>query len=774
MKRIVILTFLSIIAICTFAVETDLTSQTKCRIVCAQFNKGGLVVGTMHGTIIPFYYSTTATTDYSDALWLIEQQGNGKYSIKNAATNKYLTYKSDKSYYNDSTRNVIFTDKLAPNDSSLWRFNKDDVYYAITNAAAANENLNVRASSFIVGTYDSGSDDHGSNELFQLYNTNGDLLTVAEDTDSTQTSEGDFSDYLGTFTINGKAPVYDNYYKQYMAIIPDSLGEDRYRAIINYQTKKSNKNYTLHIDENEVNDSDYYDFTEVTGNKTYTISISEGNTIVRTSKITFTTLPIVELNGKFSTLYSAGNISVHEYGTPYDSIYNARLKWRGATALGYKKKSYSIKLYDQSGICNDSTSIDRTFCGLRSDNNWILDAAYIDLSRCRNRVSTDLWNSYSQHPYYFDKEPKLINGTRGHFVEVLLNGSYLGLYCLTEKVDRKQLKLKKYDEEKNNIRGVLYKASQWSYEVFFGYDIDNHTYPATAPKTYNNNSETWASWEVKYPDLGDGQPIDWGPLWDAINMTATSNNTVFEDSVDVYIDTPVLRDYYLLLELICGLDNRGKNMYFYSYDRNKYKKLSMAPWDLDGTWGRNWNSLPLASNLDYINKYAVNYNLFKRLKELKHGEFSPDSLAYRYAVLRQRYFNADSLSSRFATYMNSFISSGAATRETSRWSASDIATELSYITNWVNERINYLDNKYDIGNIDIKPTSVQQCSTANIFSVWSNQNHLYVESNRTSSISIYTLYGIHVKTVKIQNGVTDLGIYDSGIYIVGGKKVIVQ
>lgn len=121
-----------------------------------------------------------------------------------------------------------------------------------------------------------------------------------------------------------------------------------------------------------------------------------------------------------------------------DSIYHADFKIRGASSINYPKKSYAVKLRDAEG-----NSIDRKLLGLRSDNNWILDAMYVDLACMRNRVCTDLWNDFSVKPYYADREKKVRTGTRGKFVEMILNGRHNGIYCMTEKMDRKQLKLKK-------------------------------------------------------------------------------------------------------------------------------------------------------------------------------------------------------------------------------------------------------------------------------------------------------------------------------------------
>ena len=42
------------------------------------------------------------------------------------------------------------------------------------------------------------------------------------------------------------------------------------------------------------------------------------------------------------------------------------------------------------------------------------------------------------------------NGTKGYFVEVFINGKYHGLYCMTDKVNRKLLNVKKAKTDKEN------------------------------------------------------------------------------------------------------------------------------------------------------------------------------------------------------------------------------------------------------------------------------------------------------------------------------------
>ena len=144
-------------------------------------------------------------------------------------------------------------------------------------------------------------------------------------------------------------------------------------------------------------------------------------------------LPKVYLTApNLSTEYSNGTIRIDDGAEML-----ADVRYRGATSLQYQKKSFAIRLKDSEG-----NKVNAALLGMRSDNSWILDAMAADKARMRNRVSTDLWLDFSNKVYYANQEPQVLNGTRGKFVEVFLNDDYYGLFCLTEKIDRKQLKLK--------------------------------------------------------------------------------------------------------------------------------------------------------------------------------------------------------------------------------------------------------------------------------------------------------------------------------------------
>lgn len=382
-------------------------------------------------------------------------------------------------------------------------------------------------------------------------------------------------------------------------------------------------------------------------------------------------MPIVRLNGNFGNEYTAGSMTVTD-GNGVTTEYHVKSKWRGHTAKQYDKKAFAVKLTDSEG-----NSADASLLGMREDNNWILDAMAADKARMRNRVSFDLWNDFAEKSFIKKEyEPESTNGTHGKFVEMYLNGSYHGIYCMTEKIDRKQLKLKKY---KDGARGILYKADTWDGTGFWSYT------------DYDNSQPTWMGWESQYPDVEDDGDTDYGLLHDAIKFTVEASTEAFAAGSATRFDLPVWNDYFIFIKLILAIDNHGKNTFTYIYDKTKDHRLGIAPWDLDATWGRNFDGTELSCEM--IND---GHHLLDRLKE---QEDYMKQAADRYFALRKTTFDADSLKQRFRNYFDYFRNNGAAQREIGRWNGVngvelDFDSEQQYIESWIDSRLHALDNYF--------------------------------------------------------------------------------
>lgn len=491
------------------------------------------------------------------------------------------------------------------------------------------------------------------------------------------------------FTINGKHIIYDKQNDTYMACIPeDAFGKD-YEAIILLDIASDWSD--LSIDGTQIAYS--YTFKQVEGNKLYSIHARKGNKEINT-KITFTFLPLLVLQGSFGYDYAQGSMSLYSSDATEPTISLIKAKWRGGSTntADKHKRNYKIKSINFKGKSQDISLL-----GMREDNNWILDAGQIDLFRLRNRIATEIWNDFATKPYYASKEPKVKSGVTGKVVEVILNNEYRGIYSLTEAMDRKELKLKKYDDKNQEFHGQLWKVSSWDKATFW--DID---------KDYDNTQETWHAFETKYPDIEDVNPTDYSPLYEAIDFVVNSNDEAFKKEAGDYFDIPVLIDYQLFLETLKPVDNNGKNMYWGIYDVAKSKKLTLAIWDLDASVGQDWRcSTPL--HPDYVlpnTDLGVKdgFNLYHRLSSLNVDNYN-EKVANRYHELRKTYFSEENLISRYQGYYDMLVKSGAASREECKWSKdTDIGgyplnfkSEIEYIKNWIINRLNYLDtNQFPI------------------------------------------------------------------------------
>ncbi|MEI3052115.1 MAG: CotH kinase family protein [Prevotella sp.] len=491
------------------------------------------------------------------------------------------------------------------------------------------------------------------------------------------------------FTINGRSVIYDKVSDTYMVSIPENAFGTDYEASIALDATAGWSN--LSIEGTDI--ADNYIFKQVEGNKIYKIHAQEGDKEINT-QLTFTFLPLLVMEGTFGYDYAQGNISLlsPDAAEPTNSF--AKVKWRGGSTntADKHKRNYKIKTLNEKGKKQEISLL-----GMREDNNWILDAGQIDLFRLRNRIATEIWNDFATKPYYASKEPKAKSGVTGKVVEVILNNEYRGIYSLTEVMDRKELKLKKYDDKNQEFHGQLWKVSSWDKATFW--DID---------KDYDNTQETWHAFETKYPDIDDVNPTDYSPLYEAIDFVANSNDEAFKKEVGDYFDIPVLIDYQLFQETLKPVDNNGKNMYWGIYDVAKSKKLTLAIWDLDASVGQYWQcSTPLHPNYVLPNTdlgVKDGFNLYHRLSSLNVDNYN-EKVASRYQELRKTYFSEENLISRYQGYYDMLVKSGAASREECKWSKdSDIGgyplnfkSEIEYIKNWIINRLNYLDtNQFPI------------------------------------------------------------------------------
>jgi hypothetical protein len=229
----------------------------------------------------------------------------------------------------------------------------------------------------------------------------------------------------------------------------------------------------------------------------------------------------------------------------------ASIRGRGnSTWLWYDKKPYRIKLNEKSEIL-----------GLGSDKDWVLLANYRD--------PTFLMNAFAFAVADFMKLP-FTNHSR--FVEVTLNGSYMGLYQLTEQIEQGTNRVAVAD-----VGGLLLS-------------LDEDDGPAAAPTAGDNFTSTVFELPVcvKYPENQTAAQL--AAIKAELAKVESAVQAANYDAVAQLVDVASLIDFLLVQELTYNVELvTPRSMYLH---RDPGGRFVLGPvWDFDGGFDFDWTDM---------------------------------------------------------------------------------------------------------------------------------------------------------------------------------------
>ena len=394
----------------------------------------------------------------------------------------------------------------------------------------------------------------------------------------------------------------------------------------------------------------------------------------------FTPLPIISIETNNIIVDEPKVQAVFTYSDNEQTLSsNIGIEIRGGASQSYPKKTYDIEFWDDE---TGNLNVDMKFGQLREDDDWILDALYNEPLRLRSYTANKLWKQI-QVPYYVNYEPKAKPGADVMYVEMFLNGVYNGLYNLSEPIDRKQLKIKKFND---NLRGELYKGYTWGASTF------------TSLPSYNNNSRVWGGYEFEYPKSSD--ITDWSSLYQFTNFVINSSELEFENDIWSRFEKDNFINYFLFLNLIRATDNTGKNIYLAKYKQGE--PYFYIPWDLDGCFGTIWNGTNLNITDDILKNgfisRVIDSNPKNILIDIANKWFENKNHVFSYASL------SEAVRQQYETLDNNKIYE----RESLVYSNYSFEIhELNYILDWIQNRLNFLDDYFSmiLSKIDVSITN---------------------------------------------------------------------
>lgn len=338
---------------------------------------------------------------------------------------------------------------------------------------------------------------------------------------------------------------------------------------------------------------------------------------------------------------------------------SVKIRQRGnSTRIYYEKKPYRIKLPNK-----------RSVLGLAANKDWVLLANYRDPTFFMNAVAFDIAREMGTFPF--------VHSNR--FVDVELNGEYIGLYQLTEQIERAKSRV--------NIGadGILMSL-----------DVDDG--PEESPDAGNNfhSSVYQMPVAVKYPKnpstgILDSIRSDFAVLEGLIQ----SGNY---DSVKVLMDVQSYIDFILLQEITRNVELAApRSMYLYK-DSGQYR---FGPvWDFDGGFGFDWASMTDGHNYFSSQTFLFEDPTYKNAIPgffadlFRDSAFAADYKS-RFEGLRENLLDVPF--QKLETYASE--NANALAKNAERWPIDkDYAEELFRLKSWLSARMQSYTAEVSVGN----------------------------------------------------------------------------
>jgi hypothetical protein len=367
---------------------------------------------------------------------------------------------------------------------------------------------------------------------------------------------------------------------------------------------------------------------------------------------------------------------------------------RGSTSQWFPKKQYAVETRTESG---GDTAV--SLLGFPKENDWILYAPYTDKTFFRDVLT--YWLSARIGQY----------ASRFKFCELVLNGEYMGVYILLEKIKR--------DKNRVNISsiGVTDNAGD---SLTGGYllKIDkedgsgNDGWRSLFPPYFEASQQIY--WQYHYPKPEDITPQQKVYIQKYIDEFETRvYNPDYTDTLTGYpslIDVSSFVDYFLLNELSKNIDAYRLSAFLHKDKDSKNPKLKMGPiWDYNIAWGNanyydaslvyGWHISYLSTNLNFLQTDQFQVPFW--WKKIVADPNFQKKYAARWFQLRQNEFSITNIY-RFIDSLKT-ITNEAQPRNFQRWPilgkwvwpnyyvGQTYADEVTYFKNWIKDRCGWMD-----------------------------------------------------------------------------------
>ena len=438
-----------------------------------------------------------------------------------------------------------------------------------------------------------------------------------------------------------------------------------------------------------------------------------------------TNLPIIfiEVDGQMilKDQYILGHMKVIHNGDGQlnygDTIAHPRqhIDYEGPVAIRYRgnssftssdKKPYQLRTLKEDLLPDEGGEKKKVeILGMGKDNKWCFIAPWGDKVMFRDVLTFDLARPW------MDYVPTM------KMCEVILDGTYYGVYAFGERVSKGKHRLNLHDPgaDEGDLSGDYHVAVDRAEGSYY-----TSRYRAWA--SMDGNEKRWAGWvyQHKEPDQDDWASLPAGTRL-RINTEIdrmessfrTDDATNPEGGYRNYIDEQSFIDYLLSTEISNNIDGYRLSTHFYKYSETRARNEGLDPrwklslWDFNLGWGNaNYNHGDRTDSWVYLlNTYSDDsYQVPFYWYVMMGDETFVEHVKQRYKQYREGNYSDQRIMHSIDSLATLLTSHGAVERNNKAWDiigryawpnpyyGNSYDEDLSYMKQWTTKRLRYLDN----------------------------------------------------------------------------------
>ena len=382
-----------------------------------------------------------------------------------------------------------------------------------------------------------------------------------------------------------------------------------------------------------------------------------------------------------------------------------QLKSRGNSTFEYAKKPYQIKLKNETDLIGNG----------EQGKTWVLLANYADPTMIKDKMCKDLASDFQ------------LPGTPDcKWIDLYFDGEYRGIYLLTEKIEISSIglditNLEEEFEEKNENYGkkpvAEISTNIYGNEIQYTKDLINPKNIKNGYLIELNNSQydeingfitsRGIGVNIKAPEYLSKQAVkyiseyyqEFEDAVYAVNQRGryTGINSRTKRSFSEYCDLDSMARMYLLYQFSLNADAYFGSTYFYMEDNI----LHQGPvWDSDLSFGIVWDEVYKPDHElqnSYLAEALERLPAFRKaVKELYDKEFRELELQYTNEILNEYKEKLSVSESRNHLIWPEYYQIAAF--EVAYYKGISYDEVISDLQQWMTERINYLDRKFEKWN----------------------------------------------------------------------------